>query len=228
MINKAVFGFLSVLIILIGQPIAVRAENPCLRIATHPSILNDIIVPRLQSALQDRGICITITTVATKRATLLLQQGKIDGEAPRVKGYRSKVEGFAVMVPEPFVEGYGLIVTTNEKYLLPDQLLDKKIGVGRGSTWQQVFLPKGAVPVVIDDYKHGFAMLRANRIVGLMIEDINLKNYVEPSEAIHSRRLTPKLSGHLFLHTRHKGLVPAFNQAILDWKKEIYVQTKGM
>ncbi|MEP5625281.1 MAG: transporter substrate-binding domain-containing protein [Hyphomicrobiales bacterium] len=198
-----------------------RAENPCLQIATHPSILNEIIVPKLQTALQDKGICITITTITAKRATLLLQQGKIDGEAPRVTSYRSKVEGFAVMVPEPFVEGYGLIVTTNKKYLLPDQLLDQNIGVGRGSTWQQVFLPKGVVPVVIDDYKHGLAMLRANRIVGLMIEDINLKNYVDPSEPIHSRRLTPKLSGHLFLHNRHKGLVPAFNQAILDWKKEM-------
>lgn len=205
-----------------------RAENNCLVGVTHPTPWNGVVLPDLLSSLQDSGICIETKTIATARAKLMLQQGRIDAELIRVPSYQSAVEGVAIMIPEAILEGYGLLVVKTESNLNIANLREQTIGIGRGVVWQKAYFPEGASSIIVDSYESGMIMLLQGRIAGLMIEDISLAELKMPETRLFSRRMTPKLSGHLFLHIRHNGLVPKLNQAIIDWKKQFYRKAKGL
>lgn len=207
-------------LLLCGSP--AHANNECLRIATHPTPAFPHVIRSLTMAFETRDMCLDVQVVATKRASILLQQGKIDGEMFRIPQYLSNVESFAVMVPEPIVEGYGLLVTNTEDDLNEDNLKDADVAIGVGSKWANLFFPNGANKVILDDYEEALTMLRKGRIKGLLIEDLSLREIDLNGVQLPQKRLTPKLTGHLFLHESRIDQLPEISRLISEWKKDFY------
>lgn len=200
---------------------AAQANEDCLRIASGSAPHNYKLLESLEPHFRKNGVCVTVEIVSSKRAGLMLRQGRLDGEFLRVASYQSLVEGYATRVPEALSEGQGLLVTRAE--LASGHLGDlagERIAVGLGVVWDKFYFPKGTIPVVVEDYASGLVMLRTGRVAGLMIDNRNFSLLEKTSGEEWKAHEVVKLTGHLYLHNRHRGLVDHFDEAIRNWKAE--------
>ncbi|MEP1932805.1 MAG: hypothetical protein ABJJ37_16140 [Roseibium sp.] len=214
--------------LLIAFSTIVQADANCLRLLSIHHELYEKIVPSLQAHLQGAGTCFTVEKVAASRGTLMLKQGKTDGELFRTRQYMSSVEGIAVIVPEAFAEGFGLMVASSQGFLEKESYLGEDIAIVRGVRWQELMVPKESQTVIVEDNDAGLLMLRKKRVSALLIDNVALAPLLEPDDKFAIKRITPKISAHLYLHVRHKDLVPHINQAILEWKTEFYRSVDGL
>lgn len=178
------------------------------------------IISSLQETFAKSGVCFTVDHAPAPRNSLLLKQGKTDGELFRIPDYQNTIGDAAIMVPEPIIEGYGLLVTKSESVLDEDLANIQGMAVGRGVVWQNyVSLPEAGVSEV-GDYASLMTMLRTGRVSAVLIDNVNFTQLKLPKENLFAKRVTPKLQAHLFLHARHTSLLPEINKAIRVWRAE--------
>jgi ABC-type amino acid transport substrate-binding protein len=202
-----------------------QARTDCLKLTTSFKQIDQLIVPSLISKFAEYGLCVEVSHVSADRATLLIEQGQIDGELFRIRDYINEISEVAVRVEEPIVEGYGLIVGKTETSQSDKLLVGKPVAMVRGFIWQERVFPKRSVPVMVEDSKAGFAMLKAGRVSALLIDTISFKLLVSEADKLYQRRVTPKMSAYLYLHNRNAHLLPAFEAAIKGWKKAFPANT---
>jgi hypothetical protein len=204
-----------------------QAGADCLKLTTSFKLVDQLIVQSLISKFSEHDLCVQVSHVPADRATLLIEQGQIDGELFRIHDYINEIGEVAVRVEEPIVEGYGLIVGKTKVSQSDTLLAGKPVAMIRGFIWQEKVFPRRSVPVMVEDSKAGMAMLEAGRVSALLIDAISLKILVPEADMFYQRRVTPKMSAYLYLHKRHSQDLPAFTSAIQEWKKEFPANIDG-
>lgn len=215
-IRKGLFGVL--LALFAGTTTSVSADAPCLKMVSAFQGGDHVILPSLQSALTRHGLCFHVSYVPGNRATVLMREGQIDGELFRVSEYQQELGTVGIRVPTAIFEAHGLLVTLSPSLLALEKMKGKPVAVLRGTLWQQRVLPQHAISVEIDDYKAAFSMLETNRVDGVLIDSLSLIQISKRPANLHTRRVTPKTAAFVYLHHRHKDLVPALDRALQDWK----------
>lgn len=196
------------------------AEQSCLKFIAPDIIFYEKFIPSIQRSFKAAGLCFTAFYVEATRAPLILQKGEVDGELVRVPDYLSVVGDQIVMVPEPIVEGYGMLVARSNDQLSLDQITGGDIAVGIGAVWHDMLkLPENRL-IYLESYESALQMLEKGRVSAVLIDNINFRGLRNPNEEFFTKRLTPKTAAHLFVHKRHENKLQKFNAAILKWKSD--------
>ncbi|MBN9671664.1 transporter substrate-binding domain-containing protein [Roseibium aggregatum] len=227
MTPRALFLFLSLTAKWLLPASTVQAAETCLQFSLSMQNLDPRIAESLQSKLENVGHCIEISKIPPSRATIMMKNAQLDGDLGRVLVYAQTIGDAGVRVPVPIVEGYGLIVSTSADMLSFDRLHGRQIGVLRGYQWHKDLFPPHAFPLVVDDYSAGMKMLETGRIPALLIDSISFSHIEEKPDILYRRSLTPKMSAYLYLHKRHRSLVPRFEAAMREWRADYYAKTGG-
>jgi hypothetical protein len=215
------------LLLLVGTSLGEPARGrDCLNFLAVNSFTFGSIISSLQESFARSGVCFEIDHAPAPRNSLLLRQGKVDGELFRIPDYQNTVGNTAIMVPEPIIEGYGLLVAVSQDGLDENPADIQGMAVGRGVVWQNhVSLPSSGVSEV-GDYEALMTMLRTGRVSAVLIDNVNLALLRTPEESLFAKRVTPKLQAHLFLHASQASLLPEIDTAIRVWKEK-HAPTQG-
>ncbi|MFH2064187.1 MAG: transporter substrate-binding domain-containing protein [Pseudomonadota bacterium] len=163
-------------------------------------------------------------TPPTGRSLIHVNQGIDDGDGPRVAGLSSAYPNL-ICVPEPFgdfifgafaidrnirIDGWSSLADHNVAYIHGWKIFEDQITAAKSITRvkdaEQLFmlLHAGRADVALVTKTVGYAMM----------EKLNLKGirFIEPPLAVKSN--------FLYLHKRHRDLVPKIQQTLLDLKRD--------
>lgn len=203
-------------------PVPASADSNCLTILSPLTGAERQVIPSLKATLAEYEICMDFKFADSTAATGMLEDRSADGEFLRTSDYQAKVGDFAMIVDEPLVEGYGLLVTRPDQTPSFRDLKGKAVGVRRGFIWQEKVFPDSVTKTFIDDYETGLTLLQMGQISGLLIDSLNYSALKSGFESFQSKRVTAKRYGHIYLHSRHENLVPQLSWAISAWKKDYF------
>lgn len=196
------------------------ADQNCLKFIAPDLLFYENFIPSIQKSFEASGICFMATYVEPVRATLILQKGHVDGELARVPDYQSLAGEDIVMVSEPILDGYGMLVAKSVEHLSLASEAPGEIAAGVGTAWHdRLELPKNRL-IYLDNYESALQMLEKGRVSAVLIDSLSLMTLRKPDEKLVSKRLTPKTTGHLFVHKRLEDRLHEFNAAIRKWKSE--------
>lgn len=197
------------------------AKDDCLTINSSFEALDLVLMPRLKEAFAAEGVCLTFRKVPGRRSTVLMREGKSDGEMLRIGAYEKEVQDFAFPVPEPLVIGYGLIVSLDEESLKQTANPGEPLSFIDGFRWHEPFLSADQKLLPVPDYSAGFMALEADRAAGLIIDNFSFMHFKDKTRDYAIRVFTPESPAYLFLHNRHKDKADAFSAIIKNWREEI-------
>jgi len=198
----------------------VHAEDNCLLILSSLTPMEKMLIPSLETAFASNGICLNIEYAPPKRATVMLRDGQADGEMMKVADYQAELGAAAFAVSEPLMSGFGLLVTKGLDPQSPDELQGQWIAAIDGYQWHLDILPNDATLISIETYEAGLKMLETGRISGLFIDSVHFANHTEEGHGFSALKVTPKISGYLYLHTRHRKLSEPVAKIIKTWKAD--------
>ncbi|WP_420340252.1 hypothetical protein [Roseibium sp.] len=199
-------------------------KDKCLIFASNNVNIFDNMSQSIITTFEGFNICIEVTYVDAHRTSLLLNQGKIDGEFFRIEDYQTVVGENAIMVPVPMIEGYGMIVAQSEEDLSLDPARPEQIAAGLATVWHRLAtLPENRL-TNIEDYKSGFQMLYKGRVAAVLVDSVSFMMLKDPNEKHYSKRLTPITPAFLYIHKRHTDKIPVLIAAIRKWKKDHQIE----
>lgn len=209
------FGTASVLIalvILIGQPISVRAQ-PCLQLAGLEDAVGREVGEKLEHIFVGHDPCLSVQYMPASRSEAMLLSGQIDGDFPRLPEFAPYVGGKAVMVPVPLISGDGMLVTSDPTITSIDDLGAVTLGLRRGTKWSleasgahinRIFLP--SYDIVVDMFLRG-------RLDAFLIESDNLRQY-EAQLVFATRTLVRHGRAYLWLAKKNERYLPEITRVL--------------
>ncbi len=173
------------------------------------------------------GVYFEVLSLPKKRATLLLNEGKIDGELARVKGYEEYVPG-AIQVSEPIivVPYHAYSATVNFKVNGWKSLVPYKIVYLRGATFVELNLkPIHSQLHPVNTPKAAFNFLAAKRADIFVIHPLGAVSILASDKIKNSeiKKLLPAvdvINAYSYFLGRHASLAKRYEEALVEMKKD--------
>lgn len=171
----------------------------------------------------------TMLAVPAKRASLLSNSGEVDGEFIRVKSYQNKVPNL-IRVDEAILDLTFSAYSIDKDHSIINwqdlKTFNYRVGTMRGIRKIEEMLEK----YVINDYiaytendVQGFGQLLKGRIdIYINAESFVYFTLLKPpyNSKIVNVGTLEKSHHYLYLHNKHRLLIPLFNKVITEMKKE--------
>lgn len=195
------FACLLFAFFLLSKP--VQAEGTCLVFGV-PNHARHIELTNIISAAFDQaGICHQIKYAPSKRLTLLLKNGQIDGEFIRTMDYGAVVGDIAAPIDFPILTVPGVLIT---KYKNVRSLYDVEgdaVAIVRGHQWAVNEVAHLGNVMEVSDFNQLPELLGKDRIVGFLANEASWSEYKDKYPGFYTS-FVRNLSAYIWLLRTHK------------------------
>lgn len=223
---------LSLQLIIIPSAMTFAAENR-MEIVTDKSMdspggkfLNLIYT----EAFRRLGITFVYGQYPAKRCSLLSDSGKVDGELSRIYSY-NEIHPNVIRVEEPhWTSGFIAVAAAPSLNLDGWESLkhtDYMVNYRRGIKGCETNLPKVVIPANLErvnSVTQGYKKLLRGRSDLFVGAELNIMSVLGADEFKHSKLriagVMEQFTAHVFLHKKHKALVPRLESVLRDIKRE--------
>ncbi len=192
------------------------------------SVADDLSEAILSEAYKRIGLQITVQKFPAKRALLMANDGRTDGELIRIVGTEKQCPNL-IMIPVPVIFFKGVVFTKNADFPVKgwDSLSPYKIGIVRGiqfsdaPTRQMKHYDFNLIEELFESLNRGIIDVALYaRLDGLVLIEKHFKGsgmkVLEPPLA--------ELPLYNYLHKKHKSLVPKITSVLQEMEKEGTIQ----
>ena len=177
-----------------------------------------------REALQRIGYQLVINKLPAERALRQANNGEIDGEMSRIEGINLIYENL-IPVPEKIMDWPFIVFSKNPINMKDgwDSLAAKNIGYITGWKIAEKKVPETAVSTHVKDSSQLFNLLERDRVDFVIYEYWGGKSLIELRKLTNVKIRLPYLESRemfIYLHRKHKNLVPKLAQAIANMKKD--------
>lgn len=211
---RLVFLVLIAALLLI-QPLRLRAESGCLRVASIAEASDLDFGGALGEALyREAGLCATVIRLPTERIKRMLEAGELDAVVVRTKEFAAAQPGL-LLVPTP------LLTVDGRLYWRIGEAEPRgpkvRVGFPRGWVWPRREVEKlGADPVEVDNNGALVKMAETGRIEGFLMASYEFEAFVASQEE-RGRFASISIKTIPLYHSVtevHADLIPALDAAI--------------
>jgi len=204
-----------------AEGLVLNTANTYPRTAPDGSGFQDLI---MKEAFRRIGVAVRIVQLPSERSLLNADAGIDDGVFVRVEGL-STLYPHLLMVPEPISAFEFAVFTRNPRLAVRDWQSLKPYHVGIITGWK--ILEKNIVGTrsleMANNDESLFRLLQSSRVDLVVFDRLQGRAYLQKHNLRSVRILTPLLAKKdmfLYLHERHRGLIPPLTKALREMKAD--------
>ncbi|MEP1214865.1 MAG: transporter substrate-binding domain-containing protein [Marinobacter sp.] len=206
-------SMLSVLLFITVAPfnLAADPEREVLRLAAIGDVPStDLAIQLLDAAYGQLGIEVTAVVVPSRRALLIANNGKVDGDLFRIEDPGSRAPNL-IKVPYPLMEGRLLAVARGSGQITEQEGSPRRVAVRRGVVIAEKTAKQlGMTPVVANSYAQMHSLLERGRVDMALVSEIEGYSPLNEEDWSTFNILSEPVARftlHHYLHRRHADLV---------------------